>query len=248
MSYFKTSLLIIATVFLFQRCATKQQVREETRVVITSPGITNTRLEIEFSKGPEHNHPSFAVWVEDMEGNYIETLFVTQFVGTGKYRFGTIEPGKWKNDEGEARRPASLPYWAHKRNIKAEDGLYIPSVKNPVADAITGATPKGNFRMETGSKVEPEKKFRILFETNQPWDSNDHWTNMLYPGNFDYLGSLQPALVYAVTIDLASPEKEFYLNPIGHSHPLGKNGTLFTDLSTLTTAKKIASKIIVRLK
>jgi hypothetical protein len=239
---------IITTQLLLHSCATKQNIQEEIPVITTVPGVTSTGLEIEFVKGDKHNHPSFAIWVEDMEGNYIETLFVTQFVGTGKYRFSTIEPGKWKNDMGEARRPASLPYWSHKRNIKAEDGLYIPSVKNPVPDAITGATPKGNFNLETGTKIKPGEKFRVLLEINQPWDSNETWSNDKFPGDLDYFGSLQPALVYAVTIDPKCPEKEFYLNPVGHSHPSGKDGNLYTDLTTLTTAKKIAQKIVVRLK
>ena len=85
-------------------------------------------------------------------------------------------------------------------------------------------------------------------EINQAWDSNRYWNNNKFPGNNNYFGSLQPALVYAVTVDPAEKGKEYHLNPIGHSHPTGDNGELFTDLTTLTTAKDIAWKIIVRLK
>ena len=85
-------------------------------------------------------------------------------------------------------------------------------------------------------------------EINQPWDSNKFWSNNKFPGNLNYFTSLQPALVYAVTIDRESDETNYYLNPIGHSAPAGENGKLYTDLSTITTAKDIAEKIIVHLK
>ncbi|MBN1821389.1 MAG: hypothetical protein JXR31_03155 [Prolixibacteraceae bacterium] len=205
-------------------------------------------LEIDFQKGKYFNHPCIVFWTEDLEGNYLETLYVTRFVGTGKFGHGELSPGKWDNKPGEARRPATLPYWAHKRGIKAPDGLYIPSHETPVPDALTSATPLGNFRLETGFKNQPEGKFRLLMEINQPWDSNQFWSNSKFPDNKDYFTSLQPALVYSVTIDPDNPEEEYFLNPIGHSHPSGENGKLFTDLTTLTTAKEIAEKIIIRLK
>jgi hypothetical protein len=36
--------------------------------------------------------------------------------------------------------------------------------------------------------------------------------------------------------------------PVGHSHYSGKTGEIFPDLSTLTTALRIADSIIVRVK
>jgi hypothetical protein len=45
---------------------------------------------------------------------------------------------------------------------------------------------------------------------------------------------------------LDSELTEYYLNPIGHSHYSGKDGLLYTDLSTFTTALQIAEKIVVR--
>ncbi|MDB4584253.1 DUF2271 domain-containing protein, partial [Draconibacterium sp.] len=229
-------------------CTSNKNITGQKIQLSTSPETINTRLQIEFIKGKSFNHPSFAVWIEDLEGNYIETLFVTQYVGSGKFAHGEIESGKWKNEPDYVRRPASLPYWAHKRNIQAPDGLYVPSAETPVADAITGATPQTDFILNTGTKVESNKKFRVLLEINQPWDSNKFWTNNKFPNDKDYFTSLQPALVHAATIDLSSSEKEYFLNPIGHSHPSGKNGKLYTNLTTITTAKNIAESIVVRIK
>jgi hypothetical protein len=85
-------------------------------------------------------------------------------------------------------------------------------------------------------------------EINQAWDSNKFWSNNKFPGDRDYFGSLQPALIYAVSIDLNNTEKQYFLNPIGHSHFSGKDGKLYTDISTITSAKEIAEKIMVTLQ
>jgi len=46
-------------------------------------------------------------------------------------------------------------------------------------------------------------------------------------------------------VDLSSSQEVFELKHIGHSHYSGKNGELFPDLSTLTTALEIAKKITI---
>ncbi len=241
--------LFIFPLALLISCISQRNITAEKTMLKTSPGNENARnLEVEFIRGEAFNHPSFAIWTEDLYGNLIETLYVTQFVATGKFGHGELESGKWKNEPGEVRRPSTLPYWAHKRNIKAPDGLFIPSLKTPVPDAITAATPTGNFVLRTSTSLTGNEKFRVLMEINQAWDSNKYWTNAKYPNNLEYFTSLQPAIVYAVTIDPEKPDTEYYLNPIGHSHPWGENGELYTDLTTLTTAKEIAQKIIARLK
>lgn len=243
----KTILSLITTVFLLS-CASQKNLPETLEILKTTPEIINTKLEFDLTKGKSHNHPSFAIWVEDMEGNYIETLYVTQYFAKGVFGHGEAERGKWKNEPGEVRRPAALPYWSHKRDIKANDGLYAPTPETSVPDALTGATPKGNFILETGSKVETNSKFKVFLEVNQPWDSNDYWTNSKFPDDIDYKTSLQPAMVYEATVEPESLKTEYNLIAIGHSEPSGKSGQLFTDLSTLTTAKEIFSKILVRIK
>ena len=243
----RTIYLIIFGLIIWS-CTSNKKITEQIEEIHSSPDQINTPLEIAFVKGKSFNHPSFAIWVEDLEGNYIETLFVTQYVATGKFGHGESEPGKWKNESDYVRRPASLPYWAHKRNIQAPDGLYIPSPETAVPDALTGATPQTGFILSTGTKVKSGEKFSVLMEINQAWDSNNFWTNNKYPDDKDYFTSLQPALVYSVTIEAGSEQKEFVMNPIGHSHPSGKNGELFKDLSTITTAKEIAANIVVQLK
>jgi len=242
----KTIAFIFITILLAS-CTAQQKMESNVETIITQPEKINTRLELILTTGKSHNHPSMAVWVEDLEGNYIETLYVTRYFAKGVFGHGEIEQGKWKNEPGNVRRPATLPYWSFKRNIKAADGLYAPSPETAVPDALTGATPKAGFTLKTGSKA-TDKMFRVLVEVNQPWDSNDFWTNDKYPDDFNYKTSLQPALVYAVTVSPNETGKPLYLNPIGHSHPSGSTGELFTDITTITTARDIFSKIAVRIE
>ena len=243
----KTIVAIIISVIL-AGCASQQKLTGEKEIITTTPEKINTKLEIELTTGKYHNYPTFAFWVEDLEGNYIETLYVTQYYAKGFFGHGEAAPGKWKNEPGEARRPAALPYWSHKRNIKGADGLYSPSSETAVPDALTGATPKANFALKTGSKVSGEKMFKVLFEINQPWDSNDFWTNNKFPDDINYNTSLQPALVYEAVITPDSPKTEYIFKLIGHSHASGETGELFTDLTTITTAKEIVEKVVVRIK
>jgi len=239
---------IAALLFILASCAMQRNTEEQKISIQTSPENKKQEIEITFIAGKEFNYPSFAIWTEDLYGNYIETLYVTEYVAKGEFARGEIEPGKWKNESGEVRRPASLPYWAHKRNLKAPDGLYIPSPETAVPDALSSATPKGNFILNAFITKPVNERFRVLFEINQAWDSNEFWTNAKFLDDKDYFGSLQPAIIYAVTVNPVETGKEYFLNPIGHSHPSGKNGELFTDISTLTTAKQIAEKISIRLK
>lgn len=235
----------IISLLLLTACTSQRITETELLDITTNAESRGNKIILELVKGPAHNHPSMAVWLEDLEGNYIETLFVTQFVAKGVYPHGAISPVRWSSDPGPARRPASLPYWAHKRGVKASDGLFIPSPDSPLPDAITAPTPPGNFRLNTASSTRRTGKIRILLEINQPWDSNNFWTNNKFPGDTDYSTSLQPSLVYAAVIDLSELDEPVYLNPIGHGHPSGENGKLFTDLTTITTAKEIiyAAKI-----
>lgn len=206
-----------------------------------APGPSVT---ISFRQGENHNYPLMAIWVEDLDGNFIQTLFVAKSIGKGVFDHGDASEGKWK--AGEVRRPAALPVWSHKRGIKAEDGLFIPSAKMPVADACTGPTPPQDFVLKTKFDQEPPGKFNIFFEINQTWDWNEYWTNNKFPDNDEYKTSCQPSLVYKAEINRDDPNSEYIMKVIGHGHYAGEDGEINTDLSTMTTALKIASEIKIQ--
>lgn len=224
----------------------KKEKQVEHLIFQTNPNGNGIEMSIEFTKGSSHNHPLMAIWVEDMDGNYVQTLYVAQSIAKGYFSYGDKSTGRWK--AGEISRPAALPYWAHKRNVKNDIGNYMPKPGFEVADAYTGATPKGNFNLETKTDKMISGKFRVLMEINQTWDWNSHWTNSKFPDDPEYRTSSQPALVYAADVDTDSTQKEYLLKVIGRSHHSGADGKLYSDLDTITTALEIVSEIKVVLK
>lgn len=236
-----SSMLIISS----YSCSTTENTAGTSQVETISTNVDGRGLsiEVDFTKGESHNHPLMAIWLEDKDGKYIETLYVAESIGKGIFQHGDRSKGFWQ--PGEVRRPAALPYWGHKRGVIAPDGYYLPTVKDPMPDAVTGPTPAGNFNLESRSSIQTPRIFNVLLEINQSWDWNEYWTNNKYPGNVNYMTSSQPSLVYQATINLDSPVKEYVMKPIGHGHFSGADGSLTTDLSTLTTALQIAESVKV---
>jgi hypothetical protein len=242
-------LLALFTVSSFNASAQckkrKQTVNRDT--VVLNLQAAGFSFSFDFTQGKKHNHPSFAIWIEDLEGNLIQPLFVTKAFGTGVYEFGSKESGNWV--PGARRYEATLPYFVHKWS-NSFDGheLHIPNETLPVADAYTGATPEASFTLNTHSKDLLDKPFKVLIEFNQPWDVNEFWNNAKYPGDRDYKASCQPSLIYAVTVDPNDIMDMYYFNPIGHGHYSGKDGRLYTDLSTMSTAFEIFDKIVMKIQ
>lgn len=246
-SIFMTSLFmlsLVSTDLFAQWCKKNKEV--EHIIFSTNPDGKGAEISIEFIKGAKHNHPLMAIWVEDLDGNYIQTLYVAQSIATGVFSHGDKSTGKW--EAGEISRPASLPYWAHKRNVKNDIGNYMPKPGFEVPDAYSGATPKANFTLGTRMDNPISGKFRILMEINQSWDWNRYWTNNKYPDEPEYKTSSQPALVYAAEVDASSSQKVYDMKPIGHSHYAGADGKLYPGLNTLTTALEIVQEVKLILK
>lgn len=236
------ALFVSAVVF---SCTTSRVPVDEVPDHITSnPEGKGPKLEIEMIRGEGHNHPLMAIWVEDPDGQFIQTLYVAESIGKGIFRHGDASRGFWM--PGEIRRPAALPYWGHHRGIQADDGLYIPTPEDPIADAYSGPTPEKSFILHTRLDEPGLRQFKVLFEINQTWDWNEYWTNNKFPDDEEYKTSCQPAVVYATTIDLDEPQPEYQMEIIGRSHHSGANGELYDDIHTLTTALHIAEEIIVR--
>jgi hypothetical protein len=203
-------------------------------------------ITVDLTRGKSFYYPLFAIWLEDYEGNYIQTLYVSKSVATGVFKYGEQKNNKWLT--AYKRAPQTLPYWAHKRGIKASDGLFMPDPGTPVPDAYTGATPITGFILTARADNKLPARYKVMLEINQNWDWNEYWTNNKYPDDENYKMSCQPALVYEVMIDRTKPEDLYRMKPVGHSHYSGKTGELFPDLNTLTTALEIADSIIVRIK
>ena len=202
------------------------------------------QMAFHFKKGKSFNHPTFVLWEEDMNGSYQKTLFITKSYSSGIFGHQMVGDSIWLNKSGSSYQPAALPYWTHKKG-PITGRQFIPTPEHPFVDAYSGATPKNNFQFLTG-KENVTGQHRILLEVNQAWDWNAYWTNNKYPDSQAYKNSAQPSLIYEVVINQA--DSSYFFKPIGHGDPTGETGKLFTDISSLTTAKEIYETVQVVVK
>lgn len=185
------------------------------------------------------NPPQFAIWLTDLDTNYIGTLFCTHKIA----REG------WIMNHGNRRKEA-LPFWAYCREVQEADGLFLPTKKTPLTDAVSGATPREDYalRYEPGSR----KHFLIFAEFNHSTDFNETYPKHARPETSGYSGgkegSGQPALVYRAEIDLESSSNEWVLQLVGHSSPDGSDGKLYPDLTGIGSALGIVKKVVVTRK
>ena len=164
-----------------------------------------------------------AVWLEDANGNYVRTLYVTQRASKRNWIVGP-----------KAGRPESLPVWyhaAHYESVKGAPG-------NSDVDAVTAATPKGGvvFTAEIGDGT-----YVIKAEFNTSFDYNDFYTKK----NSGVNG--QPSVVYEAKIP-SGTGGEIALSLTGTGSEDGSDGKIYTDVSKLTTAKTIVDKVIVTVR
>ncbi len=242
----KSNILIItAIVFLAFSCKSTQVPETEVPETIKSNSAgTGPELQIEFIRGEAHNHPLMAVWTETETGQYIQTLFVAESLGKGIFQHGDATSGKWL--PAAIRRPAALPVWSHSRGVKEPDGLFVPSPENALADAYTGATPKASFVLNTWLNEPGTDRFHVLFEINQTWDWNEYWTNNKFPDDEVYKTSCQPSLIYMALVDFNDGRDEYTMELIGRGHHSGRDGKIYTDLETMTTALNITRSLKVK--
>lgn len=211
-----------------------------------NPHAKGNTIEITVHTGKALNMPLYAIWLTTADTQYIQTLYVSKAMGTGIFTHGTTQRGKW--EPGPVRRPEALPVWSHKRGVKELDKLYVPTPHTAMPDAYTGATPSGNFTVHTRTEEALPDKGIIFLEVNQPWDWNTYWTTSKYPNSEAYKRSGQPSLVYAANFTSDFFNKKIELMPIGHGHYSGKNGNLYTELNTLTSALNILKSVTCTLR
>ncbi|WOD43543.1 hypothetical protein [Hwangdonia lutea] len=228
----------------------KKEMNFDYQVIDLKKAKGDKLISIELKKGKAFQYPLFAIWVEDTHGNYIQTLYISRVISSSTFDFGQKKDEQWKS--AILRRPEALPYWSHKRGIKAVDGLYMPLGNSSDIDAYSGATPTGNFIINSKSKI-AKGNYKILVELNQSYDWNEYYTKDKYPNDKIYSGSGQvgqPSLIYEVQISSNDFDSNAYklMTLVGHGHYSGKDGELYKNLNQVTSAKQIADRIIIHLK
>lgn len=229
----------------------KSEITFDYQIIDLSNTTDNKRISIELKKGNAFQYPLFAVWLEDIQGNYIETIYLSRVIASSTFDYGEKINDQWKS--AIVRRPESLPYWSHRRGIKASDGLYMPLNNAADLDGVSGATPTNNFIINTSSQLNTNLNYRILLELNQSYDWNEFYTENKFPNDKVYSGSGQvgqPSLIYAANINNIdfNSSKHQLMHLIGHGHHSGINGTLYKALENITTAKQIADRIIINIQ
>ena len=122
------------------------------------------------------NPPQIAIWLEDMQGNYLSTVYVSHKIATQD----------WQMAKGNRRKEA-LPYWCYSRGIIYDDGLYLPTKDKPVVDGISGATPRESFdvKLRTANHLQ---HFIVKVEVNHSTDFNDNFPKNAQEGDANYSG------------------------------------------------------------
>lgn len=169
----------------------------------------------------EKREPQVAVWLEDADGNYIRTLYVTS----------RAEKRSWIFSPKDGR-PESLPVW------------YCASGENPAKgggektalDAVSSATPKGGVIFD--AEIDGEKSYVLKAELNNSFDYNGFYTKK----NSGVNG--QPSVVYGEIIP-AGFTQEIRLELLGTGSLDGSDGIIHAETENLTTAQHIVSCIAV---
>ncbi len=182
--------------------------------------------------------PQKAIWLEESDGSYIRTLFVTQ--ATGKALFKRADDGV---------RPSSLPIWMFKRGIKNSDGGYWPTTEKPVPDAITGATPEKDFSKSFQLENDEVKRGVLLrFEINNSMDFNDSYHENVGDGSEFYSNGVngQPSVIYQLEISeklYGGYGGDFELHFEGSGSASGTHGVVDWEAPDITTAENIVDRV-----
>jgi len=225
----KLSLLVFMTiVFLSKICCTEAQ--------DFSNGI------IDFIYQPGSGGVQTVIWIEDESGNYIGTVFITDFMGRNGGGNRTDNPDI---DFGAGNRWSAFPIWAHKRNVidttYGIDNLYPPSESQASypadIDAVSGATPTSGVQTKTLELVDLEYgEYKCWIEVNHSFDFNEYHEYSSYRG--------QPSLVWNVSLNVGdSPDSGMVLDYAGYGSPDGSNGDINDPDSTITTAASLLAEM-----
>ena len=142
--------------------------------------------------------PQIAVWVEDSDGTYVDTLFVTRKASGNKW-IGSPKDG----------RPESLPDW-----YRAKGQNPAVKISKDDIDATTSATPKKGIVISKDLELEKGKTYVFKCQANQSFDYNEYYTKK----NSGVDG--QPAVLYAGEMIPDGTEKEIKLEFSGSREKL----------------------------
>lgn len=251
--------------------ATPQSQFTYLRVNKTPQLAAGEKLTIDLRTGPYFGWPQYAFWLETLEGEFIQPLYVTGKLASNSFNIRveradeslvfTSNPLESTEYDGESlfrfieepetaeqrMRPESLPVFLHK--IQQRDLALNGSVDGSF-DGYTGATIIENFLLHTQAQKATPGQYRLKFEINQSFDFNDYYSSNRFPDDPIYSGNgygAQPSVVYEAIIDPSSSQRYYPMKIIGRGHHSGKDGKIYPDLNNMTTALEIVDRIIIEI-
>lgn len=119
------------------------------------------KLVIDLRKGPYFRFPQYAFWLETMEGQFVQPLFITQKLAQNKFTYkqtlrdknkvfnsdfsgaddetwNKVFAGEYSPETADQRtRPESLPVFLHQLSSKMADNIYLPADKTVAENKST---------------------------------------------------------------------------------------------------------------
>ena len=140
-------------------------------------GTLTVSLDYEKQSGSASNQ--YAVWIEDMDGALVKTLYASQWTARGGYK----------------TRPDSIAIWAQKSGLA--------SMAKAEADAVSGATPKAGPQTYTwvldgtAGNVIPPGKYRFFVEGTLRWKNYVLYSGVIDLDSKPASAQAEPEYVYA---------------------------------------------------
>lgn len=227
----KFSFTILILALLSCNGCVMNKLNHEQQTILLRQSVKGVPLQISVTKGSEWTKRQQAgplvfnvltqivIWAEDIEGNYIETLYITG----ADYK--ELKHGAKKNKGAQFYREC-FPVWSSKLS---RTGKELPSPEKPYTDTVTSATPMDNFTVKTNIPGS-FKPFVIFAEINKSADNNEHYTDE----NNSWAG--QPSLVYRAECTEDNKNNSIKMEIAGHGGKIEDQPAIYSDLSTLDTA------------
>ncbi len=241
----KTNIIINLLLVTFLLVFSTQQLKAQNEIppvekIESNPGGQGLLMTLKLEKGSAYNHPLIVVWLETEDGEYVETLFVTETIGKEMYKQANISSEKGKEESADLL--AALPYWIHQCENNNSNGLLVSNQNNLSAEDIVRPTPCGSFDLSFHLSNCPAGNCRILIELNQIY-YKDKYQYGHHSGEPEPLTSAQPSIIYEAVVDPHILPDSISMKPIGLGDKTGKTRILQTNPKTTTPSKQIASKI-----
>jgi len=209
---------------LLVACAGEPEVLPEPK----TGSLSGPRISLNLEPGPHYAKdaqflwvkytvwPQVAVWVEKLDGTYIDTIYVTEVVVTGKYDAAPRQG-----------RPEALPVWLH---LPRED---VDAVSSPTT---VGSTVK--YGNDLAARL-PAGEYIVRLETNRSYDWNAAYTRK----NAGVNG--QPSVIYTARLAIGGERTEATFLPVGTGSVDGSDGNVRPGLDGIDTALELFSDLKV---